>query len=102
MSIKGGLKWQKKRGNNRNTKAAQHVAQKMAASTPNSSAKTNSLSEDDQKLLELAQKAKLVSESELDEFKSMLMDEYSKEYDEKKSKYGSGAGSGEGGSEKGI
>lgn len=74
----------KKRGNNRNTKAAQHVAQKMAASTPNSSAKTNSLSEDDQKLLELAQKAKLVSESELDEFKSMLMDEYSKEYDEKK------------------
>lgn len=74
----------KKRGNNRNTKAAQHVAQKMAASTPNSSAKSNSLSEDDQKLLELAQKAKLVSESELDEFKSMLMDEYSKEYDEKK------------------
>lgn len=60
------------------------MAQKMAASTPNSSAKTNSLSEDDQKLLELAQKAKLVSESELDEFKSMLMDEYSKEYDEKK------------------
>lgn len=50
----------KKRGNNRNTKAAQHVAQKMAASTPNSSAKTNSLSEDDQKLLELTQKAKLV------------------------------------------
>lgn len=74
----------KKRGNNRNTKAAQHVAPKMTASTPNSSAKTNSLSEDDQKLLELAQKAKLVSESELDEFKSMLMDEYSKEYDEKK------------------
>ena len=32
----------KKRGNNRNTKAAQHVAPKMTASTPNSSAKTNS------------------------------------------------------------
>ena len=46
----------KKRGNNRNTKAAQHVAPKMTASTPNPSAKTNGLSEDDQKLLELAKK----------------------------------------------
>ena len=64
----------KKKGNNRNTKPAQPSAPKTAASTPNSSAKPNGLSEEDQKLLELAKKAKLVSESELEEFKSMLMD----------------------------
>ena len=74
----------KNRGNKKNTKQPQQSAPNTAASSPNSSAKSNSLSEEDQKLLELAKKAKLASESELEEFKSMLMDEYSKEYDEKK------------------
>lgn len=74
----------KKKGNNRNTRAGQPATNKINVSAPSSSAKTNGLSEDDQKLLDLARKAKLVSESELDEFKYMLMDEYSKEYDEKK------------------
>ena len=74
----------KRKGNNRNAKSAQPSASKTAASTPNSSTNSNGLSDENQKLLELARKAKLASESELEEFKSILMDEYSKEYDEKK------------------
>ena len=73
-----------KKGKNRNIKPTQPVVPKTGASTLNPSAKPKGFSEEDQKLLELAKKAKLVSESELEEFKSMLMDEYSKEYDEKK------------------
>ncbi len=75
----------KKKGNNRGTKSPQPAASKATGgNSAGSSVKAASLSEEDQKLLELAKKAKLDSESDLEEFKSMLMDEYSKEYDEKK------------------
>lgn len=74
----------KKRGNNRNIKSVQPSTPKTAVGTPNSSTNSNGLSDEDQKLLELARKAKLALESELEEFKSVLIDEYLKEYGEKK------------------
>ncbi len=75
----------KKKGNSKNTKPAQMVASKESAVIKSDiSTKSISLSEEDQKLLELAKKAKLDSESDLEEFKSMLMDECSEEYEKKK------------------
>ena len=75
------------KGNNRNNRQTQPAAPKVnTGNTGGSSAQTNTLSEEDMKLLELAKQAKLASESDLEEFKSLLMDEYSKEYEEKKAK----------------
>ena len=75
---------------NKNRGHAQSLAPKKAvtnnptSNNPTPIPKSSGLSEDDLKLLELAKKAKLESETELTEFKSLLMDEYTKEYDEKR------------------
>lgn len=72
----------KKGGRGRNNQ--QTTTRNAQNTTTSSSTKSGGLSEEDQKLLEMAKKAKLDIEPEIEEFKAILFEEYTKEYNQKK------------------
>ncbi len=71
---------------NRNNRQGKQTQPKSTITSSEVSVQTSRLSEEEQQLLELAKKAKLDIAPDLEQFKSMLMEEYTRQYDEAKKK----------------
>lgn len=70
----------------RNNRQGKQTQPKSTITSSEVSVQTSRLSEEEQQLLELAKKAKLDIAPDLEQFKSMLMEEYTRQYDEAKKK----------------